>query len=421
LDPLSGKRGAAHLASGSDAQEREALLGILAHVAFAFADTPRGWVDRMPHHEVLNAVRSASEAYTGLEVSPPAVLERLAGQAGILVPAGKPADSRQEYEFLHHTFAEYLVARRLLELPGDDRMTIVAAHQWFDSDWAEVFPMLGGLLNESPRPDEARSLAAWFLDQNPDPLHYAFRTALRVLGETPGLEALLDSTRKRSLRIKTARLLTSGATRGMLSRTLAAASTLPGPVTEALLSLLNNQDRDVRQAAADMLARQEGAKATAALRSLSNDQDRSVREVEATGLARCESLEVTAALLTLLNDHDEDVRQAAAGVLAGQESPEVTATLLDDHHEDIRQAAAIMLARREGPEVTAALLTLLNDQDRAIRLTAARELARRDEVEILLQLGLLDTGSGRVQERFELAEIVANRMYYRVPPSDRER
>ena len=107
----------------------------------------------------------------------------------MLVPVGNPSVREQVYIFLHRTIAEYLVARQLSEQPLPRRMAVVRAHQWFDPDWAEVIPMLGGLLSAAPGEKHAdnqpgaaaQSLVSYFLSQEHDPLHRAFFTALRIV------------------------------------------------------------------------------------------------------------------------------------------------------------------------------------------------------------------------------------------------
>jgi hypothetical protein len=53
-----------------------------------------------------------------------------------------------------------------------------------DPDWAEVIPVLGGLL-ATHDPAGAKTLLRYFLSQWPDPLHRAFHTAIRILGDHP--------------------------------------------------------------------------------------------------------------------------------------------------------------------------------------------------------------------------------------------
>jgi Holliday junction resolvase-like predicted endonuclease len=386
-----------------DPGRRQDLLRVLTHVAFAFADTGRGWANRMPRAGVLDAVRGAGDAFTDLGMIAPQVLERIE-QAGILVPADSPANGEQDYMFLHRTIAEYLVARHLSELPAGPRMTAVRDHQWFDSDWAEVFPLLAGLLASSGRFREAGELAAWFLGQKRDPLHYAFRTALRILGDVPDSGELLDSTQERKLHDMTARLLSSSVTRRVLATAITATTTLPRPVTDALMA-----HRDLYV---------EGDKVTEVF-------IRYVRQATALTPAGRKSDKVTEVHMAVLTDDDPDARRTAAQALPRHkgEVTEKLITQVTDRDPLVRRAAAATLAGREGDEVTKCLLTLLIDHAQYVRQEAARALAGRDDAAILMQLANPATWSGhpaRIPEYFNLATIIADRTYLQVPRSDRD-
>jgi HEAT repeat protein len=325
------------------------------------------------------------DAFVDLGISRPAVLGQLV-QAGILVQAGNPAEGEQDYMFLHRAIAEYLAARCLRDLSAEHRMEAVARHLWFDPDWAGVFPLLGGLLAEDSRPGEARDLALFFLTQQPDPLHYAFRTGLRVLGEAPGTAKILGSDQEQALGGKTAALLTNPATRGMLAATLATLSALPAPVTGAVRTLLTDQDWYVRQAAAQGLKGRAGDMVTDSLLQLLNDQDESVCRDAAWGLSDRAGDKITNILLRLVNDHDEDVRQAAAQGLKGRAGDMVTGSLLqllNDEHPEVRQAAVWGLSDRAGDEIAGSFLQLLKDEDRDVRqMAAASGLKARGDDEI---------------------------------------
>lgn len=208
--------------SALDDTERASLLRTLTHVAAAFASAPQGWVDRMSR-ESLQSVIGGPEAAGK-------VLRQLADKAGILVPTGDPAHAEQDYMFLHRTIAEYLVARFLRDLPPDQRMAEVEKHQWFDPDWAEVIPLLAGLLaaRREQGPD-AQALIAHFLTQRRDPLYYAFRTALRILAEYPALADTLTSAQNRAIHDRIARLFRSNASYLLLTRVLGSGGTLTTP------------------------------------------------------------------------------------------------------------------------------------------------------------------------------------------------
>jgi hypothetical protein len=278
--------------------ERERLLPDLARAAFAFATTRQGWVNRMSH-SALAAALGGPIGDRGMQADE---LIRRCEEAGVLVPAGNPSLAEQEYMFLHPTFAEYLTARHLRDLPLGQRMQFVVDHQWFDLAWAEVIPMLGGLLatHEHDRAD-AQALFTHFLSQWPDPLHRAFYTAIRILGDHPDPDRLPDPSQTRHLTERAISLLKQDLTYGRLLAALSTAQAWPRPLFDALLHLLRDDNRYVRSAAA---------------RRLAGQQDPAV----------------TQALLPLLHDIDEDVRSAAAEALAARPDPAVTQALLPMLH-----------------------------------------------------------------------------------------
>jgi hypothetical protein len=124
-------------APARDDVEVDALLQILAPVAYTFATRPAGWTDLMPTDSLLNAIRSAGPAFAELQRAAKDVLRDLSVGTGVLVPDGDPSAGRSpRYLFLHRTVAEYLTARHLATLPQADWLAIVEQHQWFDPDWA---------------------------------------------------------------------------------------------------------------------------------------------------------------------------------------------------------------------------------------------------------------------------------------------
>ena len=375
-------------ASALDQAARQHLLDVLTHVAVTFARDPRGWIDRMSHRDLAAAVKGAGDALADLGGSPGTVIERLAGKAGILVPVGNPADGEQDYVFLHRTLAEYLVARYLHELDTGRRMEIIAEHQWFDPDWAEVIPILGGLFG-SQECEKASDLVRHFLAQRPDPLHYAFRTALRILGEVPEPDRLLTPEQKRDLAQRTSRLIATRATRDMLTRTLAEANASPRSVTEALLAMLHDDGWDLREAVVRALAGRDGDDVTRALLDRLHDDDQDVRRAAAETLAGREGGQVTRALLDRLHDDDHGVRTTAAEALTGRNGDALTRNLMDRLHDDdhgVREAAVRALAGREGGEVTRVLVDLLYSPYLDVREAAVEALTRRDNTTILSEL-----------------------------------
>ena len=406
--------------------DRQSLLRVLTRIAMTFAVTDRGWIDRMPYPEIAAAIRGAQDAADDGPAS--AVLNRLADEIGILVPAGNPAVREQPYLFLHRTIAEYLVARHLRDLPQPERMSIVESHQWFDPDWAEVIPMLGGLL-AIEHSSQARALVAHFLGQRPDPLHRAFHAALRVLGETPDPDQLLTSAQADELGQRTRGLLaarTTWATRERLIRVLLAAPAWPHAVTDALLDSIGRDGLKTGRAAVSpiMVTLNRGVaeslrvrlteqgqwlrlemdeeNPTEALLTRLADDDRSVRRKAVHALAGRVDAGVTEALIGCLADRDQQVRDDAIEALASRPGIGVTEALIGCFAADywsVRRAAARAMTNRDDMGVTEALLGCLSDERSDVRAAALRALACRQHAGLTeALLGCVTDGDWEVRQ-----------------------
>ena len=237
-DHRSADRGAQ--TSSIHPTERQNLLAILTRVAFTFASTERGWVDRMSYQELIATISSAGQVLADLGGSAAAVVDMLTDQAAMLVPTANPVEQKPTYTFLHRSVAEYLVACHLRDMPYAERMRVINDHLWFDPDWANVIPMLGRLM-EDEHLEDARNLVLYLLSQSRDPLHWAFHTALRTLGESSTLPALISTRDSRRLTRRVTHLLARNSfVSFFLAETLAAMPALPPAVTEALLAVLSD-------------------------------------------------------------------------------------------------------------------------------------------------------------------------------------
>jgi HEAT repeat protein len=363
-------------APARDNVEVEALLQILAPLAYTFATWPAGWTDLMPSDRILNAIRAAGPAFTELHRPAKDVLRELSVGAGVLVPDSDPSAGRSvRYLFLHRTVAEYLTARHLATLPEADWLAVVGQHQWFDPDWAEVIPMLGERLS----PEDARTLIQHLLAGEHDPFHHALLTAARVWGARPDADHLLGPGQADELAGQLDELIQRKLT-GAARLAWAGMTYLPRPVLTRLIARLTDQNASVRREAIGALAYRQEPEVTQALLGCLTDQDDNVRMMAVLALGGREGREVTKALdsLTLL---EGSVRYVALGVLSAREGPEVTQALLGclTHQEYVvRHVAAEALDRREGPVVTQALLGYLTHQVADVRSTAVGALGGRE-------------------------------------------
>ncbi|MFF4427255.1 NACHT domain-containing protein [Streptomyces sp. NPDC001549] len=163
--------------------EADRLLDLLGPVAFHFAHrTEDGWADVMPREEVLRALRTAGPAFTELRRDAVGVLRTLSVEAGVLQPLGDPSGGRaQPYLFLHRSFAEYLTARHLAELPEAEALAAVDAHLADGGRWDDTLAMLGRLVLVGGGRARFARLLMHLADRPGGVLH-----AVRMLGEVWG-------------------------------------------------------------------------------------------------------------------------------------------------------------------------------------------------------------------------------------------
>ena len=364
------------------AEEVDALLDTVAPVAFHFATWAARWTDLMPADQLRAAIRFAGAAFTERSVPASDIVQELSIGAAILAPAGnQSAGRRPSYLFLHRTIAEYLVARHLATLPAADWLAVVDQHLWFNPDWAEVIPLLGGQLDQS----SACQLVELLLGQADDPFHHALLAALRVVAERPDPDHLLPSGLQRQMADRALGLIANPVTRLAVTPVLAAAPRLPSLIVQGLLARLDDPDQDVWHAVVRILTNQQGPVVTAGLLARLNRPAAGVSMTVVRMLADRPDPKVTAALLACLNDPDWEVYRAVGAALAGRKDSEVTRALLarlNDSDVNVRRAAVDALAGQEGSEVTRALLAHLNDSYIYVRTSAVDALAGRDDPQV---------------------------------------
>jgi len=157
--------------------------------------------------------------------------------------------------------------------------------------------------------------------------------------------------------------------------------------TDALVSLLTDDDSDVRFSAARALRQlaQASPEVVTALINCLSDDDRNVRSSAAQALGKLDQVspEVAPALINCLSDDDHNVRSRAADTLGklDQASPEVVTALInclsdDDIHFRSRAASALVQLDQASPEVVTALINCLSDNDILFRFSAADALGK---------------------------------------------
>jgi HEAT repeat protein len=185
-------------------------------------------------------------------------------------------------------------------------------------------------------------------------------------------------------------------------------------VVIALLGALQDKNEGVRYAATDSLGRLNKAsdKVVSALLDALRDKNEGVRYAAADSLGRLNkaSDEVVTALLGALQDKDENMRYAAVNSLGklGEASDEVVTALLgvlQDKDENMRYAAANSLGElgEASDEAVTVLLGALQDKDENMRYAAANSLGRLGEASDEVVTALL----GALQDKDEKVRYAA--------------
>ncbi len=291
----------------------DALIHALKPIAFAFATAPFGWADRMLPSQLTAALRRADPKLAAFDGEAEHLVHSLASDAGILVPASDPSRGKDPpYLFVHRTFAEYLVAAYLAEQPDGGWQAVVDAHLWFDAEWEQVWPLVGG------RPEPQR-LLEYLLHQPMDPLHHALGVAARVVAELPDPPPRLTTDAIREAAERLLELVYTPLADEAWQGLGVMAAKLPDAVLPPLLDIASNAENpDVRRAAVEALAGRPGDSVTAALVERLGDWAYVVRESAVWALAGRPGESVTQALVERLGDLNRGVRRAAIGALAGR-------------------------------------------------------------------------------------------------------
>jgi HEAT repeat protein/DNA-binding phage protein len=168
----------------------------------------------------------------------------------------------------------------------------------------------------------------------------------------------------------------------------------PHGIIDSLVQQLRDEDRNIRERAAESLGALGGAETIPALiKTLNTDEDFVVRMRALEALGDLGSSEAIPALLQALNDNFFIVRMCAINALGDQGSAEAIPALLQalksDTNSDVRVSAAYALGDLGSAKAAPVLLQALkNDKDGEVRISAASVLGAlgNDEViPVLLQ------------------------------------
>lgn len=144
-------------------------------------------------------------------------------------------------------------------------------------------------------------------------------------------------------------------------------------VVEALIARLQDENADVRRAAAHSLGRLKDSRAVPGLIGALKDSEPAVRASAAEALAEIEDARAVAPLAALLNDPSTEVKQSALDALSHFEDsvpPAAVIRLLGDADPEVRHKAAHLAGKLRDRSATAALVKLVRDPSSDVRQAA---------------------------------------------------
>ncbi|MFL5585662.1 MAG: HEAT repeat domain-containing protein, partial [Gemmatimonadaceae bacterium] len=144
-------------------------------------------------------------------------------------------------------------------------------------------------------------------------------------------------------------------------------------VVSALIERLQDEDADVRRAAAHSLGNLKDSRAVPGLIGALKDSDPKVRAAAAEALAEFEDSRAIAPLVALINDPSTDVKQTALDALSHFEDGVPSAAvirLLGDPDPEVRHKAAHLAGKLRDRSATSALARLVGDPSVDVRQAA---------------------------------------------------
>ena len=148
-------------------------------------------------------------------------------------------------------------------------------------------------------------------------------------------------------------------------------------VVNALIARLDDENAEVRKAAAQSLGKLKDSRAIPGLIGALKDRDPRVRAAAAESLAEFEDSRAIAPLADLLNDQSTEVKQSALEALSHFEDNLPSAPivrLLSDADADVRQNAAHLAGKLHDRSVTGALAKLVGDPSSQVRQAAIESI-----------------------------------------------
>jgi HEAT repeat protein/beta-lactamase regulating signal transducer with metallopeptidase domain len=148
-------------------------------------------------------------------------------------------------------------------------------------------------------------------------------------------------------------------------------------VVEALIARLQDENAEVRRAAAHSLGRLKDSRAVPGLIGALKDSEPGVRASAAEALAELEDSRAIAPLAALLNDPSTEVKQSALDALSHFEEAvpaAVVIRLLGDPDAEVRHKAAHLAGKSRDRSATPALVKLVGDPSSDVRQAAIQAI-----------------------------------------------
>ena len=226
------------------------------------------------------------------------------------------------------------------------------------------------LADEAPQSDEpGASSAADNVGQTPSPsqspgpasvISRASSAAQNASADTGVVEALIARLQDENADVRRAAAHSLGR--------LKDSRAVPG-----LIGALKDSDPGVRASAAEALAELEDSRAVAPLAALLNDPSTEVKRRALDALSHFEDSVPPAAIIRLLGDADAEVRHSAAhlaGKLRDRSAMPALVRLVGDPNSDVREAAIEAIGELKDPAAAAAVIPALSDSDADVRQQA---------------------------------------------------
>lgn len=154
------------------------------------------------------------------------------------------------------------------------------------------------------------------------------------------------------------------------------------PALESIGLLLQNDDAELREKAASLLALIADTRSVLPLVMALDDGEPSVRAAVAKALGSFSDPRCVSALIDTLSDANADVRANAAEALGSYyRDPRVIPALIrsaDDNDAQVRIGTAKAMAKVHDDRIKAKLQTMTSDEDSDVRLTAAAALQHQE-------------------------------------------